>query len=201
SAGAFTVTLTADDGQGGIAHATTAATVAAVLTSLAVTPSAARFSALGVSKALTVTGKFSDASQRDFTHARATNYQSTNPLVAGGAGAGIVQAVANGSATITARYKSFAATADITVETGVTLTGLAMTPATSTLRSLGATEQFAVRGTFSDGSVRDLSAAATGTEYTSSDPSVLAISADGLATSHGAGVVTVSARNDTGLAT
>src|SRR5262249_44218040 len=84
---------------------------------------------------------------------------------------------------------------------GVTLTGLAMTPATSTLRSLGATEQFAVRGTFSDGSVRDLSAAATGTEYTSSDPSVLAISADGLATSHGAGVVTVSARNDTGLAT
>ncbi|MBW2258220.1 MAG: hypothetical protein JRI25_26980 [Deltaproteobacteria bacterium] len=60
--------------------------------------------------------------------------------------------------------------------TRAVLTTLDLSPTTITLRGFGITQQLSLSGTFSDGSTRDLTAAASGTVYASSAPGVATVS-------------------------
>lgn len=71
-------------------------------------------------------------------------------------------------------------------------------PAT-TLGTVGATAQLTVTAVF-PGSTRDVTTAASGTNYTTSNPAVATIGSDGLLTAHGVGIVLVSAVNEGALA-
>lgn len=65
-----------------------------------------------------------------------------------------------------------------------------------TLTTVGATQQLAVRATYPDGSVRVVSSAADGTNYTSTNSAIASVSADGLVTAQSSGVVLITARKD-----
>lgn len=68
--------------------------------------------------------------------------------------------------------------------------------APDTALDAGDTVQLTVTVTNPDGSQQDMTAASTGTTYTTSSPAVVAISPDGLVTATGNGVVLVSALNE-----
>jgi hypothetical protein len=67
---------------------------------------------------------------------------------------------------------------------------------TPILGSLGARTRLLVQGHFADGTISDLSAAATGTTYINSTPAVASIDADGLVTAIEPGRTLISARNE-----
>lgn len=58
----------------------------------------------------------------------------------------------------------------------------------------GPSRQFYVRGTYADGSMLDLNLAASGIVWTSSNPAVVGVNADGLVTPGAAGMASVTAR-------
>src|SRR6185369_4719954 len=134
------VTITASDGRGGSDTQTYSVQVAsppATLTVISAAPSSVRFSAVGSTRALTVTGQLSDQTTADLTTAaRGTTYESSNPYVARVSSDGLITASGNGEATITARNSSFSAVVGVTVEIGVTLTSLDLVPSSVTLRSV-----------------------------------------------------------------
>ncbi len=109
---------------------------------------------------------------------------------------GTVTGVANGTATITARNSGLSDTTSVVVETGVTLEALELTPGSSTLRAAGATQALLLRGRFSDGSIRDLTASA-GATFESSNPAIAAVAASGVVTAVTTGAIAVTARYDT----
>ena len=65
-----------------------------------------------------------------------------------------------------------------------------------TLTTVGATHQLTVRATYPDGTVRVVSNAADGTNYTSTNAAIASVTADGLVTAHSSGVVLITARKD-----
>jgi len=73
---------------------------------------------------------------------------------------------------------------------------LGITPATPSLTTAGETVQLAVTARYPDNSTRDVSAASTGTNYTSSNPAIATVSADGLVTAVASGTVVLQATND-----
>jgi len=75
------------------------------------------------------------------------------------------------------------------------LRSISVTPTTFMLEEVGSTRQLVVTGRFSDGSAKDLTAAASGTTYSTSDAAVLTVSVDGLVTAAGEGDATITARN------
>ena len=86
------------------------------LQSLSVVPTAIDFTATVATRQLTVTGEFTDGTSLDLTAASAgTTYESDNANVASVSAGGLVTAVADGSATITARNSGKNATAQVTV--------------------------------------------------------------------------------------
>lgn len=185
SAGSFSVSLTVSDGKGGTHTASTTAQIeppAAQVTGIDAEPALVRFSALEATRALTVIASKSDGTAVDVTAAAAgTTYSSSNAFVAAVSADGLVTARGNGDVTITARNGPFSDTVAVAVEVGVTLTSLALIPETATLRLGGATQPLVLKGTFSDGSVRDLTSAA-GTTYQSSVENVATVGADGVVT-------------------
>lgn len=72
---------------------------------------------------------------------------------------------------------------------GVTLTGVAVTPASASIAA-GATQQFTATGTYSDNSTKDLTSSAT---WASSSTSVATIAASGLATAVATGSSNITA--------
>jgi len=72
---------------------------------------------------------------------------------------------------------------------GATLSSIAVTPANPSIK-VGATQQFAATGTYSDGSTQDITASAT---WSSSDETKATINASGLATAVAAGSSTITA--------
>jgi hypothetical protein len=69
-------------------------------------------------------------------------------------------------------------------------------PAIETLSSKGATVQLKVLATYRDGSKRDVTASTNGTNYTSSNPAIANVNAEGLTTSVASGSVLITARKD-----
>jgi len=76
---------------------------------------------------------------------------------------------------------------------------LTVTTSSSLLNSVGATTQLTVTSTFPDGSTAELTASASGTNYTTSNPAVATVSPDGLVTAKSSGTAVISAMNEGAL--
>lgn len=80
---------------------------------------------------------------------------------------------------------------------------LGITPGTPSLTSLGQTLQLVITATYPDNSTKDVSAANTGTNYTTSNPAIVSVGPNGLLTAVANGTVVIQANNDgaTGIVT
>ncbi|HEY7502196.1 MAG TPA: Ig-like domain-containing protein [Vicinamibacterales bacterium] len=197
--GSQSVVVEASDGRGGTNQQAYHIAVAAApaLVAIELTPEAIRFAQASEARPLHVAGRRNDGQIVNLTSpASGTTYQSSNRFVATVDSEGVVTAVANGDATITARNGALSDIASIAVEIGVTLDTLQLTPSAATLRAPGATQPLTLTGQFSDATTRDLTTAA-GTTFESSDTSVATISSDGRVTAIANGSVTMTARHDT----
>jgi len=81
----------------------------------------------------------------------------------------------------------------VNVAPTVVLRALATTPADVLLAEAGGQQSLVVQGYYEDGSVRDLTAAATGTTYQSSNTGVVAMDANGRLTARSNGTATITA--------
>jgi hypothetical protein len=75
------------------------------------------------------------------------------------------------------------------------LDSLTVFPASFQLQLPGVTEPLLVLGNYRDGVARDLTAGATGTTYTSGDPTIVSVSADGLLEPRSNGHTVITVRN------
>ena len=196
-------TITATDPASGIVGSTTFTVTTAQLVSLAVTPSNPSVP-LGLTRAFTATGTYTDGTTQDLTSA--VMWSSFITAVASISNAdgsrGLATTLANGSTTITATdpTTSIAGGTGLTV-TAAQLASLAVTPSNSSV-PLGLTRAFTATGTYSDGTTQDLTTSVT---WSSSSTAVATISnADGsrgIATSLATGITTITATHPaTGIA-
>jgi len=191
------LSLEVSDGRGGTAVQTFDVTVAAApkLDALHVAPHDMRFADLG-SVSLTVSGHRTDGVTVDVTAGSSgTSYESSNPFVARVDADGKVTAVANGTATIATRNAGLVDTAVVLVELGVTLQRLELSPSSATLRAAGARQSLSLRGFYSDGSTRDLTAG-SGVTYDSSQSAAATVSPAGEVVAVDTGDATITARLD-----
>ena len=84
---------------------------------------------------------------------------------------------------------------DLVISLGPSLDSITITPATATLTTSGEILQLTVTGNYSDGSAKDLTAPSNGTTYTSSDPSIATVTADGIVTAIADGTTSITASN------
>ncbi|HEX4418104.1 MAG TPA: Ig-like domain-containing protein [Kofleriaceae bacterium] len=181
---------------GGVTGTTTLTVTPAVLDAIAVTPTGASL-AQGRTQAYAALGAFSDGTAQDLT-AQVT-WQTADPAIAvisNAAGSqGLATALAVGTTTVSATLDGVTGTASLTVTQAV-LDSIAVAPAVVSLPK-GHRQQLAALGTFSDGSVQDLTAQVT---WISASPGVAAVSnADGsrgLVAALAIGATTISAALD-----
>jgi uncharacterized protein YjdB len=182
------VTITA--ASGAISGTAPLTVTAPVLQSIAVSPASASVAA-GLTQQFTAMGHYSDSSNQDIT--TSVTWSSSNPGIAtisNTAGSlGLARGVsAGGPVTITATSAAISGTAQLTV-TAPVLMSLAVSPTNPSVPA-GNTQQFAATGTYSDGSVQNITGAVI---WASSNVAVATVSATGLASALVAGVTTISA--------
>jgi hypothetical protein len=175
--------------SGSITGSTTLTVTSAVLVSIAVTPAIPTIP-MGTTQPFTATGTYTDGSTQNITDT--VQWSSDTPAVATISNAtpsqGMASSVSQGTATITANVGSLTGSTTLTV-TSAALVSLAITPTTPML-ALGTTQPFTATGTFTDGSMQNL----TGTATWSSDTlSTATINNAGLASSVGIGTATITA--------
>lgn len=149
------------------------------LISIAVTPANPSVP-LGQSVQFTATGTYSDGGTQNLS-ATAT-WSSSATGVATVSSSGLATSRAAGSATITATFGGISGQTTLTVSPAA-LVSLSITPTTASI-PLGAGQQFAASGTFTDGSVQNVTNTST---WVSSAPQVATINSSGFATSIGTG--------------
>jgi len=163
------------------------------LVSIAVTPASPAI-ALGTNQQFAATATYADGSTLDLT--TSVNWSSSAPAVATINPAGLATSVSVGQSTIGAAAAGTSGFSLLTV-TSAALTSISVTPATPTI-PLGTTAQFAATGTFTDGTMQDVT---TSVQWGSSDGTVATISnaggTQGLATSVAPGSTTISATSGT----
>jgi hypothetical protein len=127
------------------------------LAAIAIAPTAGTLP-LGISQRFAATGTFADGHSADVTHA--VTWMSGTPAVADiGAASGLADALTPGLTAITATSGAVSGTLSLTT-VAATIQSLAVAP--DTLQTgVGITRHFVATGTFSDGSVSDVSASAT----------------------------------------
>ena len=157
--------------------------------SVAVQPSTATVPE-GVSTQFNAIGTFADTSTQNLT--TSVNWASTSPAVGIISNAfgrqGVATGVGPGQSTITAVFAGKTGTATLTV-TNATLQKIDVTPANPTVLQ-GAVQQFIATGTFSDGSVIDLTNQAN---WTSSNATVATMNDIGQASAASPGTTTITA--------
>ena len=186
AAGSTTITAT----SGTVTGSTTLTVTSATLVSIQVTPTDPSI-ALGRNKQFTATGIFTDNTVQDLTAQVA--WSSSLPAIATiGSGDGMATPAAAGSTTITATSGTVSGSTTLTVTLAV-LQAIDISPAIPSI-SMGTSQQFVATGTYSDNSTEDLTPAAT---WSSSNTAVATVSnaagSNGLATSVGAGLTTITA--------
>ncbi len=161
----------------------------ASLRSISVTPTTFMLEEVGATRQLVVTGRYSDGSSRDLTDAgTGTTYESSDEDVMTVSAGGVVTAVSEGEATITARNATFSADAEgsVTVtQTEPTLESIRVTPMAFTINTADGQQQLTVTGLLSNGQTVDLTLGATGTQYTSSNENVATVTNDGVVMEEG----------------
>ena len=185
AAGGTTITAV----LGPISGSTTLTVTAATLQSIAITPANAGI-AKGTWQQFVATGTYSDNSTQDLTSA--VTWGSSSTSVATIDATGRASALAAGNTSITAVSGLISGSTTLTV-TGATLSSIAITPVNPSI-AMGAQQQFAATGTFSDASTQDLTALVT---WSSSDVSKASISnaagTKGMATALAIGSTTIRA--------
>jgi len=164
---------------------------AASLSSLQVTPAAGSI-ATGATQQFTATGKFSDGSSKDVTSS--VQWSSTAATVASVSSNGLATGVAAGVVTVTAQSGTVKGTASLTITSVLqqpSLVSLQVMPSNVSI-AVAATQQFTVKGTFSDNSTKDMTSSVT---WSSSDSTFATINGAGLATGVAVGVLTVTAQS------
>src|SRR5262249_34998658 len=159
-----------------------------VLASLQISPTNPSVAA-GLKQKFTATGKFSDGSTRDMT--ASVTWASSSPSVATinvSGTPGLAKGVAPGSTTISATSGGVSGTTTLAVGNAL-LTSIAVTPGNATI-PLGVQQQFTAIGMFTDGTSSQLT---SNVLWSSSNNTVLSISASGLGVSGAVGAVTVTA--------
>ena len=167
----------------GVSGTTVLTVTAALLSSIAVTPSSPNL-AKGLTQPFTATGTYTDRSTQDLTSA--VTWSSDTPSVATISAAGLAMGVAPGTATISAALSGVTASSVLTV-TPAALVSIAVTPPDPSLVA-GLTEQLTATGTYSDNSTRDLTPRVS---WSSDTPSVTVFS--GLAAGAATGPATILA--------
>jgi trimeric autotransporter adhesin len=178
---------------GGVSASTTLIVTPATLVSIGVTPANPSI-ADGLTSQFIATGVYTDNSTQDLTTSAA--WMSSNTAVASVSNApashGLASGVSPGSATISAGVGTVSGSTSLTV-TPATLVSIAVIPANTSI-AYGTTQQFAAVGTYTDSSTQALTASVT---WSSSDITVASISnaagSNGLATSSGPGIATITA--------
>jgi hypothetical protein len=147
------------------------------LVSIAITPTTGTLP-LGISQRLVAMGTYADGHSADVSDA--VTWSSSAPAVADiGAATGLADALTLGTTTIAATSGTVSATLSLTT-VAATIRSLVIAPATLQT-GVGITRHFTATGTFSDGSVADVTASATWTPQAVGIASVSNGAASGLA--------------------
>jgi uncharacterized protein YjdB len=182
ASGVATGTSTIQAVSGSVIGSTTL-TVTAVLSSIVVTPANPSI-AKGATQQFTAAGTFSDGSTQNLTST--ATWSSSNTAVATINSAGLVSGVSAGASTIQATSGSVSGSTTLNV-TAAVLSSIAVTPTNPSIAK-DATQQFTATGTFSDGSIQNLTSTAT---WGSSNTAVATINSAGLASAVGTGSATI----------
>ena len=187
--GAATITATADG-----AADTAEITVAQVLASVAVTPAAPSISALGATVQLAASAL--DANGHAIT-GKTFTWASSDQGIATVSPSGLVTAVANGAASITATAEGVDGTAALTVAQKAAV--VVLSPPGASISGVGATQQFTVAAR--DAGDSPIPVSGVHATWTSLNPNVATINtATGVAAAVGAGQVTIRVEVDTVVA-
>lgn len=127
----------------------------------------------GLKEHVTVTATYSDNSVRDITGM--ATYQMKNTLIAVVDAAGFVKGLAPGATVLTVSFGGQTVTVEIVVQKPV-LMGISLEPVNITV-PVGAKKKISVRGTYSDGSRRNLTGKAA---YQISDPRLAVVDKNGM---------------------
>lgn len=143
---------------------------------------------LGRTGAIVAMGRYSNGTTRDLSATAA--WQALGPEIATVSSAGVVTAVALGSATVRATSQDLSESVAVEV-TAAALDGIAVSGGSSLAR--GRTVQLTATGTFSDATTRDLTATAT---WSTGDAGIATVTASGLVTAVAVGSAVISAGAD-----
>lgn len=166
---------------------------AATISSIAVTPATASVAA-GTTQQFVAVATLSDGSTQPVTAQASWTSSDTAHVTVSDAAAskGLAKGVSAGDATVTASLSGQSGSATLTV-TAAVLRSLTVTPAAGSVAK-GLSQQYTATGTYSDGSIQDLSSAVT---WSSSTATVATISnasgSQGLAKTLGEGSTTIRA--------
>ncbi len=191
SAGTTTIEVT----YGTKSDAASVTVSSATLDSIAVTPD--NPIAYGTNQQFTATGSFSDGSTQDLTDQVTWNSSNTAVATVSNAGGheGLATSVSSGTTTISASMGGKSGDSLLEVKL-ITLTSISITPASPTLYhgSIPATKNFHASGSYSDGTIQDLTDQVL---WSSSNTDVATVSNSspnqGKLTTVGAGSMTLSA--------
>ncbi|MDD2308453.1 MAG: Ig-like domain-containing protein [Desulfuromonadaceae bacterium] len=167
----------------------------ATITALTITPAAPTI-AKGLSTHFAVNGTFTDLTAQDLTFDAAWTSSAPNvATVSNDAGSkGFAQAIAAGTATISATFDDVSATALLTVTEPV-LKSIALSPANPTFLTLS-TGSFKATGTYSDGSTPDITSLVAWSSSNTGIATVIASGGTATATTLKQGTTTISASLD-----
>ncbi len=156
------------------------------VTSIAVTPASLSL-IVGQTQQLTATAQYSNGTSSNVT--ASVTWSAVPAQDSTISAAGLLTASSAGTVTITASMTDIAGTDSLTVNPR-TVVSIAVTPSNASLL-LNASQQFDAVGKFNDGTVQDISSQAT---WSSSSPSIVAVSKGGKATGVSSGLSTITAR-------
>src|SRR5215469_7155486 len=140
---------------------------------------------IGGSEQFVATGTTAKGTTRDVTPG--ATWTSSKPGIATISG-GLATAVAAGVTVITAKYQEGSSQTFLTV-TSATLSSITISPVNTSI-AVGATQQYAATGTYSDGTTHNITGTVT---WTSNYPNVATINASGLATAIASGSTVITA--------
>ncbi len=144
--------------------------------------------AVGTVQAFSLIGTFSDGVTK-VDLSKSAQWGTSNYMDAVINRSGIATGRATGSVTISGSYGSLAAATTALTVSNATIQSIAVTPASPTV-VLGALQQFMAIGTFSDGSMEDITSIS---EWSSSAPGVAVVNQSGMASSASHGQSNISA--------
>ncbi len=185
AAGAAQGTTTITASAAGVSGSATLTVTAPTLASIAISPQDSTIP-LGATQQFAATGFYTDGSTQDLT-ATAT-WSSSATVVAVINGSGLAAGEFQGTATIQASFGSMSASTTLSVG-APSLVSVGLTPANATIAA-GSSQQYQATGTYSDGSMRNVTALLT---WSSGSPAVAAVTNTGLATGLGQGTAVLTA--------